>query len=108
MERVTLKVNQGIFSVEEIYLDVDPEQVFVLFVVINTAGECEWSVGSTSVEDNDKIYASVINQEMKQAVLAHALPILINALQIKALQPDSAEDQASYQQALEELAKIEL
>jgi hypothetical protein len=108
MELVTLKVNQGIFSVEEIYLDVDHEQVYVFFVVINRDGTCEWSVGSTSVEDNDKIYASVINQVMKQAVLAQALPILINALQIKALQPESAEDQASYQQTLVELAKIEL
>jgi hypothetical protein len=108
MEQVTLKVSQGIFSVEEIYLDVDNEQVYVLFVVINADGACDWSIGATSVEDNDKIYASVADQQIKQAVLAHALPILLNALQIKALQPDSAEDQASYQQALEELAKIEL
>jgi hypothetical protein len=107
MEQVTLKVSQGIFSVEEIYLDVDNEHVFVLFVV-NRAGACDWSIGAASVEDNDKIYASVADLQIKQAVLAHALPILINALQIKVLQPDSAEDQASYQQALAELAKIEL
>jgi hypothetical protein len=108
MEQVTLKVNQGVFSVEEIYLDADKENVFVFFVVINTIGVCDWSVGFTSVEDNDKIYTSIIHQQMKQAVLAHAMPILLNALQIKALQPDSAEDQASYQKALQELAKIEL
>jgi hypothetical protein len=108
MEQVTLKVNQGVFSVEKIYLDADKENVYVLFVVINTLGECDWSIGFTSVKDNDRIYTSVIHQQMKQAVLAHAMPILLNALQIKALQPDSAEDQDSYQKALQELAKIEL
>lgn len=108
MERVTLKVNQGIFSVEEIYLAIDPEHVYVLFVVNNSGESCEWSVGSASVEANDRIYASVINPVTKQAVLAHALPILINALQIKALQTATAEDQISYQTTLAELAKIEL
>ena len=106
MEQVTLKVKQGIFSVEEIIVEKDRENIYVLFVVLNAAGECDWSVGYTSVEDTDRIYTSVINNQLKQTIFTQALPLLINAIEIKTIQIDAAEELDAYKTALQQISKI--
>jgi hypothetical protein len=108
MEQVTLKASQGLFSVEEIRLESEPENIYVLFVVINADGECDWSVGFTSLEDTDRIYTSVINYQIKKEVLTQALPILLNALEIKTIQNDSPEELAAHKAALREIMTIKL
>jgi hypothetical protein len=108
MEQITLKVNLGLYSVEEIILAEDKENKYVLFVTINAAGQNDWSVGFTSLDDMDRIYTSVVNNQLKQTVLAHALPLLINALEIKTMQLDASEELVAYKTALQELLKIKL
>lgn len=108
MEQVTLKVSLGLYSVEEIILDEDKENRYVLFVAINAEGQYDWSVGFSAADDSDRIYTSVIHNELKQTVLAHALPLLINALEIRTIQVDFPEELAAYKAALQEVLKIKL
>jgi hypothetical protein len=108
MEKVTLKINQGIYSVEEVCIESDEENVYVLFIVFNPNGECDWSVGCSSVDDKERIYISVIDKSMEQTVISHALPLLLNALELRILQSDSPEERMSYQNVFMELKKKKL
>lgn len=108
MEQVTLKVNQGLYSVEEIIMDEDKENRYVLFITLDSDGKYDWSVGFTAADDRDRIYTSVLNNQMKKAVLAYALPLLINALEIKTIKAESPEELIAYKAALQELLKIKL
>jgi hypothetical protein len=104
MEKVTLNINQGIFSVEELIAESDKENIYVLYVVVNSKGESEWSVGFAPIDDKDRIYISVTDKKMEQAIISDAFPILLNALEIKTIQSDSVEELALYKKVLNELS----
>jgi hypothetical protein len=106
MEKVTLKWNQGLFSVEEIVLESDKEHVYVCFVSRNPKQEWELSFGFAQLDDKERIYLSVMDEHIQQAVKVEALPLLLNALEIKTLQSDSPEEQVAYKNAVEELTKL--
>jgi hypothetical protein len=100
VEKVTLKVKQGILSVEDIIIDSDSEHVYVLFAVFNTNAEVEWSVGFAAADNMDRVYISVTDKIIQEAVLTEALPLLLNALEIKTIHSDSPEELTSYKNAI--------
>ncbi|MBP1990344.1 hypothetical protein [Paenibacillus eucommiae] len=106
--KVTLKTNLGVFSVEEIVSDLDKENVYVLFAVCGDQGEWELSVGASPAADRERVYISVTDRSVQEVIIQEALPILINALEIKAMSPESQEDLLSYREAIKQLSSKRL
>lgn len=106
MEKVTLKISQGVLSVEEIRIDSDRENVYVMFAVLGASGEWELSVGSAETAYKDRVYVSVTDQYTQQAVIAEAIPVLLNALEIKMVKPEDADELTAYTNAHSKLSEM--
>jgi hypothetical protein len=106
VEKVTLKINHGLLSVEEIFISSDRENVYVCYALLGTNGAWEVTVGLAPADDPNRVYLSVMDKEVQASVMAEALPILLNALEIKSLHPDSPEELQFYRNAIRDLALL--